>query len=58
MGLFANGDGHYNQGQRPWSDAQRAVFADGDNQPVNYFLVQASSSSRRCDNAVYAVWYA
>jgi hypothetical protein len=34
MGLFAKGDVHYSQGQRPWMDAQRAVFANGDIQPV------------------------
>jgi hypothetical protein len=32
MVLFANGDGHYSQGQRPWMSAQRPVFANGDNQ--------------------------
>ena len=35
MGLFAKGDGHYSQGQRPWMNAQRAVFANGDYQPDN-----------------------
>ena len=39
MGLFANGDEQYNQGQRPWVDAQRAVFANGDNQPVNTTVI-------------------
>ena len=39
MGLFAKGDGHYSQGQRPWLDAQRAVFAKGDGQTVGVSVV-------------------
>jgi hypothetical protein len=42
MGLFANGDEQYSQGQRPWVDAQRAVFANGDNQPVNTTVIVRS----------------
>ena len=42
MGLFANGDEQYSQGQRPWVDAQRAVFANGDNQPVNTTVIVQS----------------
>jgi hypothetical protein len=42
MGLFADGDGQYSQGQRPWLDAQPAVFANGDNQPVNTTVIVQS----------------
>jgi hypothetical protein len=42
MGLFAKGDEQYNQGQLPWLDAQRAVFANGDNQPVNTTVIARS----------------
>ena len=42
MGLFAKGDEQYNQGQRPWLDAYRAVFANGDNQPVNTTVIVQS----------------
>jgi hypothetical protein len=42
MVLFAKGDGQYNQGQRPWLDAQRAVFANGDNQSVNTTVIVRS----------------
>jgi hypothetical protein len=46
MGLFAKGDGHYSQGQRPWRNAQRAVFANGDNQPVGMPVVVHTSACR------------
>jgi hypothetical protein len=42
MGLFAKGDGHYSQGQRPWANAQPAVFANGDNQPDNASVIVRS----------------
>ena len=46
MGLFAKGDDHYSQGQRPCMDAQRAVFANGDNQPVGVPVVVHPSACR------------
>jgi hypothetical protein len=46
MGLFAEGDVHYSQGQRPWMDAQRAVFAKGDIQPVGVPVVVHPSACR------------
>jgi hypothetical protein len=42
MGLFANGDGYYSQGQRPWTYARRAVFANGDNQTVGVPVIVRS----------------
>jgi hypothetical protein len=42
MGLFANGDGQYNQGQRPWANAQQVVFANGDNQFENASVIVRS----------------
>jgi hypothetical protein len=46
MVLFAKGDDHYSQGQRPWMDAKRAVFANGDNQPVGVPVVVHPSACR------------
>jgi hypothetical protein len=42
MGLFAKGDGHYSQGQRPWMNAQPAVFANGDIQLENASVIVRS----------------
>jgi hypothetical protein len=46
MGLFAKGDDHYSQGQRPCMDAQRAVFANGDDQPVGVSVVVHTSAGQ------------
>jgi hypothetical protein len=46
MDLFANGDNHYSQGQRPWMHRRRAVFANGDNQTVGVPVVVRSLSVR------------
>jgi hypothetical protein len=43
MGLFAKGDGHYSQGQRPWMNTHPAVFANGDIQPGNASVFVRSS---------------
>jgi hypothetical protein len=42
MGLFAKGDGQDSQGQRPWRNAQRTVFANGDSQPINALVILRS----------------
>jgi hypothetical protein len=42
MGLFAEGDGHYSQGQCPWMNAHRTVFANGDSQRVKALVIVRS----------------